>query len=335
VAADPLIRPGTPLPAGCTVRRAGWDDLDAVVALFATCGRAAIGRATVRRDDLRVRWLELGGFDDVLLVEHADADPPLVAYLELQVDVDPWSEALDLHTEGRIHPDWRGIGLADHLLADVGSRVRTLLRDAGETQAVVRTTVYDGDTDARRFLLARGFAPVRYLLELRLDLHAAPPRPSWPEGVRCRPFERGRDERAAWEAHQRAFADVATHLPLGFADWVADRIERDARFDPGLLLLADHQTEGIVGLLVGRAGADGAPEDGWVRDLGVVPAWRRRGVGMGLLRAGFSAFRARGLTGVALEVDDVTLDGAVALYRRAGMRITERTDVLERRVGLA
>jgi hypothetical protein len=31
----------------------------------------------------------------------------------------------------------------------------------------------------------------------------------------------------------------------------------------------------------------------------------------------------------------VTLDGAVALYRRAGMRITERTDVLERRVGLA
>jgi mycothiol synthase len=335
VAVDPHVRPGAPLPAGCTIRRAGWDDLDAVAALFAACAEAAIGRTTVRREDLRVRWLELGGFDDVLLVEHVAADPPPVAYLELQVDVDPWSDELDLHTEGRVHPAWRGIGLADHLLGVAESRVRTILHESGETHAVVRTTVHDGDADARRFLRARGFTPVRYLLELRLDLHAQPPRPSWPEGVSCRPFEHGRDEQAAWQAHQRAFADVATHLPLGFPDWVADRIERDMRFDPDLLLLAEHAEDGIVGLLVGRAGAEGAPEDGWVRDLGVVPGWRRRGVGMALLRAGFAAFRARGLTGVALEVDDVTLSGAVALYRRAGMRITERTDVLERRVTLA
>jgi ribosomal protein S18 acetylase RimI-like enzyme len=60
-----------------------------------------------------------------------------------------------------------------------------------------------------------------------------------------------------------------------------------------------------------------------------VPAWRGRGIGMALLRAAFAAFRTRGLTGVALEVDDVSMDGAVALYRRAGMRIVRRTDVLE------
>jgi ribosomal protein S18 acetylase RimI-like enzyme len=50
---------------------------------------------------------------------------------------------------------------------------------------------------------------------------------------------------------------------------------------------------------------------------------------MALLRAAFAAFRERGLTGVALEVDDVSMDGAVGLYRRAGMRIVRRTDVLE------
>ena len=86
----------------------------------------------------------------------------------------------------------------------------------------------------------------------------------------------------------------------------------------------------VVGIAVCRAGTEVAAEDGWVRDLGVVPNWRRHGIAMALLRTTFAAFRARGLTGVALEVDDVTLEGAVALYRRAGMRVTRRTDVLER-----
>jgi ribosomal protein S18 acetylase RimI-like enzyme len=55
---------------------------------------------------------------------------------------------------------------------------------------------------------------------------------------------------------------------------------------------------------------------------------------MALLRTAFAAFRDRGLTGVALEVDDVTVDGAVELYRRAGMRIVHRTDILERTLRL-
>ncbi len=72
-----------------------------------------------------------------------------------------------------------------------------------------------------------------------------------------------------------------------------------------------------------------AAEVGDVRDLGVIPAWRRRGIAMALLRTALQAFWQRGLTGAALEVDDVSLQGAVSLYRAAGMQVVARTDVME------
>jgi mycothiol synthase len=339
---DPAPATATPPPDGFTLRYATWDDLHDVAGLFAACSINRVGSVTVRSGDLRVRWLALGGPQDVLLIERPDAFPPLVAALEFQADVNPWTDELDLHVEGRVHPAWEGHGLATFMLDHAEERARAAAESAGRDTAVLRTTVVDGDERARGFFSGRGFVPVRHLLELRLDLHAAPPRPTWPDGVTCRPFVPGQDERAAWTAHQEAFSDAPEHLPIGFEDWIEDRIRRDPAFDPSLVLLAEARPGSgvgdgaeelaeptVVGLAVCRAGAEGAPEDGWIRDLGVVPAWRDRGVGMALLRAAFAAFRARGLTGVALEVDDVSMDGAVALYRRAGMRIVRRTDVLE------
>lgn len=283
---------------------------------------------TIREGDLRARWHDVGDYDDLLLVEHPDADLPLVAYAEFHSDVDPFTGELDLHVEGRVHPEWTGQGLATFLHGRAEDRARRAAADLKRDHAVLRTAVVDGDDRARRFFDHRGYVPVRHLLELRLDLHADPPAPSWPDGVTCRTFRPGEDETAAWKAHQRAFADVATSLPMGFDDFVWDRIERDPNFDPGLFLLAEHEGE-IVGVATCRSGTETAREDGWVRDLGVVPEWRRKGIGMALLRKAFGAFRERGLTGVGLEVDDVTVEGAVELYRRAGMRVVRRTDVLE------
>ena len=252
---------------------------------------------------------------------------------------------MTVHLEGQVHPSATGQGLASWVLElaeVVGSRA---LSDAGSaaddpasssddhsTEVVrIRTALLDGDDAARRWFTTRGFRPVRHLLELRLDLHAPPPASRWPPGIHARTFVPGADDEVLWRTHQAAFADVPTHLPIDRSDYLADRAPAG---DPGLVLLAEHRTAAVgtevVGIAVCRAGTEVAAEDGWVRDLGVLPAWRRHGIAMALLRTAFAAFRARGLTGVALEVDDVTLEGAVALYRRAGMRVTRRTDVLER-----
>ena len=331
---DPLSAPLRLPPPGFLLRRPGWADLHNVAALFAACSIDRVGEVTLRAADLEVRWRELGGFDDVLLVERPDAHPPLVGYADVQVDRDPWTDDLDAHVEGRVHPRWTGRGLASFLLGRAEARALRAAQRTDLDRVVLRTTVVDGDDEARAFFTARGFTAVRHLLELRLDLHAAPPAAVWPEGVRCRRFVPGRDEETAWRAHQAAFADVAMHLPLELDAWLEDRIHRDPAFDPAMLLLAVTEPapgdEEVVGLAVCRAGVEGATEEGWIRDLGVVPAWRRRRLGTALLRTAFEAFRERGLTRAALEVDDVTVEGAVQLYRRAGMRVARRTDVIER-----
>jgi mycothiol synthase len=321
--------PLRPVPPGFATRPASLADLDAVAELFAAAAMERHGRVRVRAEDLRVRWLALDALDETVLVERPGGEPPLAAYAELQVDIDPLGGEVEVHTEGRVHPAWTGHGLASFLLDHAEDRAREAAGAVGRSRVTLRTTVVDGDDRARAFLTGRGFAPLRHLLDLRLDLHAAPPAPSWPSGIVCRPFELGRDEEAVWRVHQAAFAELATHLPIPLEDWLDDRIRRDPLFDPGLVLLAEHDHQPVA-VAVCRSGAQGAPEDGWVRDLAVLPAWRRKGIGMALLREAFGAFRRRGLTGVALEVDDVSLEGAVALYRRAGMRIVHRTDVLER-----
>jgi mycothiol synthase len=330
MADDPAHANLRPAPPGFRLRRPHWGDLDRVAALHAAAARGRGGSVPVRADDLRVRWLGFDDFDDALLVEAVSApDPDPVAYAAFEAFVDPWTGELDLHVEGTVHPDWACHGLAGFLLARSEDRALVAARDAGHRGARLRTSLEDGDDRARAWFAERDFTPVRHLLELRLDLHAPPPTAVWRSGVRCRTFRPGVDEHVLWETHQAAFTDVPTHLPLDLDDFLDDRLRRYPDLDPGLVLLAEHDDE-VVGLAICRAGTEVAPEDGWVRDLGVVPAWRRNGIGMALLRTAFAAFRARGLTGVALEVDDVTLEGAVALYRRAGMRTVRRTDVLER-----
>jgi mycothiol synthase len=329
----PTAPPQRPPPAGFALRRPTWDDLDAVADLLAAASVRRVGRVTTRREDLRVRWLGLDDLTDLLLVEQADARPPLVAYAAFEALLDPWTDELDLHVELTVHPEHTGRGLGSFLLARAEDRAVVAARAHDRDQAVLRTSVVDGDEGTRAFFAARGFVPVRHLLALQMDLHAAPPAAVWPSGVTCRTYRPGEDDHALWQAHQRSFADVPTHDPLDLDDLLDSRIRHDPAFDPSLVLLAHHDTE-VVGLAICRAGTEVAAEDGWVRDLGVVPAWRRRGVGMALLRTAFAAFRARGLTGAALEVDDVSLDGAVALYRRAGMRVTRRTDVVQRHLAV-
>jgi mycothiol synthase len=321
--------PLRPVPAGFTVRPATLPDLDRVAQLFEAAAQHRGGRVRVRADDLRVRWLALDRLDETMLVEHPDGAPRLAAYAEFQVELDPFTGDAVAHIEARVHPAWTGHGLASFLLGHAEERARSAARAAGRATVALYLTVVDGDERTASFLAANGFEPVRHLLDLRLDLHAAPPAPAWPSGVRCRAFRQGSDEEAAWRVHQAAFAEIETHLPIPLDNWVAERIDRDPQFDERLLLLAEHDDD-VVGIAVCRAGALGSPEDGWIRDLAVLPAWRRKGIGMALLRTALDAFRRRGLTGAALEVDDVTLEGAVALYRRAGMRITHRTDLFRR-----
>lgn len=325
---DPNAPDLRPPPAGVWLTRATTDDLERVARLYQRCERDRIGEATTRTDDVWQRWVVHGGPGDDTLLVLDDASGELVAYAEFHEDTDPWTDALDLYVEGRVDPLHTGRGLATFLLHRAEDRARRAVARSGAEASVLRIAVVDGDDHARRWHERRGFRPIRHFLQMRLDLTDPPPTPRWPEGVRLR-RARLADVPRVWAAHQRAFADLPTALPATLAEWREARIDRDPAFDPELWLLAQDVDEEIVGVCLARGATPEAPEVGDIRDLGVVPGHRRRGVAMALLRTVFGDFRSRGLTGAALEVDDVTLDGAVALYHAAGLRVARRTDVME------
>jgi mycothiol synthase len=332
VAPDPHADELRFLPEPFVARRPCWEDVGAVAALHAAAERARTGRATTRTEDVRVRWLMLDALEDVVLVEEPGADPLLVGIGEYTTELDLLDEATVVHVEGQVHPAATGRGIATYLLDIADRRARRAALNEGAETAIVRTTVVDGDDRARGWFAARGFVAVRHLLTMRLALTGPPPAARWPEGVTRRRFRPGRDEPRAWAAHEAAFADVPTHLPLELDEWVEDRILRDPAYDPSLTCLAVDADGEVVGIALTRAGVEGAPEEGWIRDLGVVPAWRGRGLGMALLLDALGTFHARGLTGAALDVDDVTIGAAVRLYGRAGLEVVNRTDVVERLV---
>ena len=63
--------------------------------------------------------------------------------------------------------------------------------------------------------------------------------------------------------------------------------------------------------------ADGSETGGEIGLIGVIPAWRRRGLGRELLRWGVAELRGRGAGSIELSVEAAN-DGATQLYRGHG-----------------
>ncbi len=73
--------------------------------------------------------------------------------------------------------------------------------------------------------------------------------------------------------------------------------------------------------------------EGWVGQLGVRRAWRRRGLATALLVRSMEAFRAAGLEAATLGVDTENPTGALGIYERVGFRPIRRFVRLRRPLG--
>ena len=100
--------------------------------------------------------------------------------------------------------------------------------------------------------------------------------------------------------------------PAGYAEFL-----RTQDIDLWRSVLASDAQGGPIGLaLLGIRGARG-----WIGDFGVIPAWRRAGVGRALLGALLDSARAAGLADVRLEVASANT-AARRLYETGGFAVT-------------
>ncbi len=299
------------LPDGYRSRPATIDDAEAVSAVITACEQAYDSGTQTTPSDVRDDWHGVDLEDETIIVE--DADGQVVACADL---VNRHYAILNVY--GFVSPEHEGKGLGRFLI-EWGDRwtLDHMDRADPDAQVVVRHFVHAKNEAALRLFADSGYEQVRHTFVMAIELKEPPPVPRWPEGVVQSAYRPGVDERAVHEAVEDAFRDTWGRPPSSYERFL--EFSRGEGVKPDLWILAregDKDGE-VAGVFLGTLTSD----QGWIPTVGVRRAWRRKGLGLALLHAGFNAYYQRGITDVRLSVDGVSLTGATRLYERAGMHV--------------
>jgi GNAT superfamily N-acetyltransferase len=309
------------LPHGYTARPARHDDAPAVAALYTAC-RGPLGESPVSVDEVLDDWAEIDNLADEMVVVLAP-DGRLVA------EADVVSRGfVRVSVYGSVHPEEEGRGLGSFLVSWgerwIGNHLD--LAPAG-VQVVLEFYTNAANRSACRLLESRGYPLVRTVYIMQINMDEPPPTPAWPEGIQVRAFRPGEDDKALFEVGEEAFSDMWSRPRGTLEGWIAPT--RAEGFDPSLWFLPLDTGSGAV---EGFCLCTIASGSGWVRSLGVRPEWRKRGLGLALLRHAFGQFYRRGIRQVELSVDADSPTGAPRLYTRAGMHVTQSYRIYRREV---
>ncbi|MEV4110927.1 GNAT family N-acetyltransferase [Nonomuraea sp. NPDC049695] len=199
---------------------------------------------------------------------------------------------------GLVDPDHRGRGLGSGLLDRL-------------VKGPVRLETESLTPQAHALFLARGlrqtFAEDVYRRDLTRPLPAVPLPPEleveeWSQDT----------EGAFYAAYSASFADRPGFPGWSREEWVDWLV--DDEFLPGCSLVA---------LEAGRAAGFVACAEGFLIQVGAVPAWRRRHLARALAAAALDRMRARGATEVFLDVN-VNNPASAALFRGLGFEVIAR-----------
>ncbi len=330
MAVNLLATPIETLASSYGMRPATLDDLEASVAMFNACSRQLIGSDEFTAENYRAEW-QMPGLNletDVRVVVAPDGQ--IAGCMEVWDLSDPH---VRIHTWGRVHPDHQGRGIGSALVQWAEDRARQAIPKAPPGARVFMTTgVHSADTAAHDLFNKAGIRLIRHSWRMVIEMETLPPAPEWPHGITVRPMRVGQEARAVVEAVRGSFRDHWGYVERPFEDdyklWT-HFMNNDPNFDPSLWFVAlDGATIAGVSLCWPKANDD--PEMGWVGTLGVLRPYRRRGLGLALLRHSFAEFYRRGRRKVGLGVDASSLTGATRLYERAGMRVARVYNMYEK-----
>jgi GNAT superfamily N-acetyltransferase len=180
------------------------------------------------------------------------------------------------------------------------------------SEVVARVFIADTNLQNRAMIEQAGFQVGKRYFQMQIKLESPLPEPDWPEGISVRTAIPGQDDRAIYELIQAAFVQP-DRTPQPFEDW-KNSLMWPNTFEPELWFLATAGDE-----LVGASLCLAYDSLGWVRQLGVLDSWRRKGIGATLLRHTFAEFKKRGFNRVGLAVESKRPD-AYIFYQRIGMQ---------------
>ena len=318
------------LPAGFTARAATMDDLENAAALFNRWSRAVIGRNEIASADIVRNDLQQPGFDleqDTRLVIAANGD--LAGYIEawttVKPPVHPW-------IWGRVDPQYEGKGIGTWLMQWAEEHVLRALPELPDgLRFAPQVGTYRQAERPKRLFEKLGYRQIRSSYEMLIEMDAPVPEAEFPSGITVRTYNPATDAAATYRAQLDSFRDHFGFVEGPFEEGL-ERFkhfwEQDD-FDPTLMFLA-MDGEKIAGISLCPPHSFEDLEMGWVGTLGVRREWRKRGIGLALLRHSFNEFYRRGKRKVGLGVDAQNLTGALHLYESAGMHVHQAFDQYEK-----
>ena len=312
------------LPEGFTTRGATLNDVEPALVLFNRWSRSVIGRDEITdAQAIRNEWVS-PNFDpaeDIRLVFAPNGQ--MVGYIEVWTTVKP---SIHPWMWGRVDPDYEDLGLGTWIMQWAEQRAsRALYEVPAELRFAPRLGTYREALKPKKLFEDLGYRHIRSSYEMLIEMDAPVPDPVWSEGIVLRTFGPEMDAEAVYRAEEDSFQDHFGYVRQPFEEgfqrfkhFVLDATD----FDPSLLFLAVDESSGeIAGINVCRPHSHNDPEMGWVGTLGVRRPWRKRGIGLALLRQSFNEFYRRGKRKVGLGVDAQNLTGALRLYESAGMHV--------------
>lgn len=305
-----------------SIRACQPSDRDAVLALVAACETEEMGSPDpAMLESVHITWQrsDVDLARDAWLAVAAD-DQRVVGYALLQP-----VERTDLQAFACVHPDARGHGIGSALLSCVERRASEQMgRFAPDVRVVIQQWITGGNAPGHRLLEHAGYAVVRHIWGMIVELAEQPAAPVWPAGIAIRSPASEDDLRAAFAAYREAFQDHWGYAEQSYEEFVRTDIEIET-YDPSLWFLA-MDGEAVAGVVMCETLSD----RGWINNLAVLRPWRGRGLGEALLRHSFGEFYRRGQRIIALGVDSQNLTGATRLYERVGMRAERQYDICEK-----
>jgi ribosomal protein S18 acetylase RimI-like enzyme len=222
----------------------------------------------------------------------------------------------------------------DRLLDDLIDWYMVAALDVTERKGLTSTVAVlaASQSEGRMFeaYARHGFTYARTFWRMTLRLADAHPAPFEVDGLTIGSVDPNVDDvlKRLHLLDEGSFFDHYGFVAAGYEAF-ATNIRGLAGFDREATWIAvDEETGADAGFLIGT---DRRAEDdfGFIAMLGVMPAFRGRGLAKALLATAFDHYRARGMVGVQLGVDAQNTTGATQLYRSVGMSESESFDVWE------
>lgn len=319
------------LPEGFTTRGATMDDVKPALELFNRWSRSVIQEDEITDEvAIRTEWVS-PGFDpaeDIRLVFAPNGE--MAGYIEVwttgKPPVHPW-------IWGRVDPRYEGLGISTSLLIWGEERAKKALDEVpADLRVAPQVGTYQEADKAKRLFADMGYQRIRSSYTMRINMETPPPAPEWPTGITLRIFNPETDLEAVYRAADESFSDHYGHVETPFEEGM-ERFKHFMTgyegFDPTLWFLAMDGEE-VAGICLCRSHGYDDPDVGYVNTLGVRRFWRKRGIGLALLRHAFCELYQRGQRKAGLGVDAENLTGALRLYENAGMYIYRVFDRYEK-----